>query len=75
MKWKWLCIKQKPNTLTGRSAYVPLSRERKTPDPLKFPLTRPSFAHLLAGHGVRSGLLFRLEQKIGAMTEVAFIGC
>ena len=30
--------------------------------------------YLLAGHCFRSGFLFRLEQKIGAMTKVAFIG-
>jgi hypothetical protein len=31
--------------------------------------------YLLAGRGGRlCGFLFRLEQKIGAMTEVAFIG-
>ena len=30
--------------------------------------------YLLAGHWFRSGFLFRLEQKIGAMTKVAFIG-
>jgi putative tryptophan/tyrosine transport system substrate-binding protein len=35
----------------------------------------PSFALSLGGRGGRiCGLLFRLEQKIGAMTEVAFIG-
>jgi hypothetical protein len=32
------------------------------------------FFYFFAGHVGGSGFLFRLEQKIGAMTEVAFIG-